>query len=364
MKYIITGGGTGGHIYPAIAIANIIREKESSSEVLYVGTEYGLESELVPRANLPFRTVRVTPIPRKIGIPLLKSGVRFIQGVHDARQILKEFRPDVVIGTGGFVSGPVVFAAMRCGIPTVIHEANAFPGLANRFLSKNASAVCLTFSETAHKMNIRGTCHVTGNPIRPNFFVNAEKDVLKKYGFEKELPVVLSFGGSGGQRSLNNAVAEMIQSEGAFEGFQLAHITGRRLYSSFMDQMKGFHPSHFQVYDYSYDMPELMNAADLIITSSGVMTLTEVSCCALPSILIPKAYVTENHQEYNARAYVEAGASVMILERDLNGRRLLQEITELISKPDLLRNMGERSGELFVTDSNERIYEVIQSVIR
>lgn len=363
MKYIITGGGTGGHIYPAIAIANIIREKDPSSELLYVGTEHGLESELVPRAGIPFQTIRVSPIPRKIGLKLFRSVIKFIQGFHDSRRIIKEFRPHVVIGTGGFVSGPVVYCAIRQGIPTVIHEANAFPGLANRFLSKSASAVCLTFGETANRMKIKGTVHVTGNPIRSNFFVNEEKDLVKKYGFSESLPIVLSFGGSGGQRSLNSAVAELIK-KGTLKGkIQLIHITGRHLYSAFLEKIRGFEDPDFRVYDYSYDMPELMNTSDLIITSSGVMTLTEVSCCGLPSILIPKAYVTENHQEYNARAYVESGASLMILEKDLSGESLSNAIMELILDPERLKIMGAESKNLFVADSNERIYKVIQSVI-
>lgn len=364
MKYIISGGGTGGHIYPAIAIENIIREKEPSADILYVGTEYGLESELVPKSGIPFRSVRVAPIPRKIGLKLFRSGIKFIQGLHDSRRIIKDFQPDVVIGTGGFVSGPVVHAAIRQRIPTVIHEANAFPGLANRFLSKNASAVCLTFPETETRLKIKGFSCLTGNPIRADFFVNKEKDIFRKYGLSREIPIVLSFGGSGGQKSLNSALAEIIKMKTLNNKIQLIHITGRRMYSNFLDEIRGFEDSYFRVYDYSYEMPELMSVANLIITSSGVMTLTEISCSGLPSILIPKAYVTENHQEYNARAYVESGASLMILEKDLNGETLSKAILELISNPERLKKMGIESKKRFIADSNEKIYEVIRSVIR
>lgn len=358
MKYIVSGGGTGGHIYPAISIAKEILSREKDAEVLYIGTENGPEGDIVRKAGLNFDTVRVSFIPRKFGIKLIKSIIRLIGGFLDANKIIKEFKADVVIGTGGYVSFPVLYMSQKKKIPTIILETNAYPGLANKFLSKRASAVCITFDETKDRLKIKGDVYKTGNPLRPDFF---NSNSVERY--KEKVKLVLSFGGSGGQKSLNNAFTEIINKD-LLDNAKLIHITGKRHYDSFISTLSDYNEDKYRVIDYTEEIPSIMQAADLVVASAGMMTLTEISATKLASILIPKAYTAENHQEYNARAYERGGAAKLIRESDLNGMLLSDTINSLIVNDNLLKEMGNNAFKMANIRANEEIYEIIKTVQR
>ncbi|NLM06343.1 MAG: UDP-N-acetylglucosamine--N-acetylmuramyl-(pentapeptide) pyrophosphoryl-undecaprenol N-acetylglucosamine transferase [Tissierellia bacterium] len=358
MKYIVSGGGTGGHIYPAISIAKEILSREEDAQVLYIGTETGPEGGIVRQSGLDFETVRVSYIPRKISIKLIRSLFKLLGGFSDAKKIINDFKPNMLIGTGGYVSFPVLYMAQRKKIPTIILETNAYPGLANKFLAKKASAVCVTFDETIGRLTITGDVYKTGNPLRPDFFQDSNKE---KY--EQEGKLVLSFGGSGGQKSLNNALIEIIKGD-LLDNVFLIHITGKRHYDSFVSALGNYNKEKYRVIDYTEDVPSIMLAADLVVASAGMMTLTEISAASVASILVPKAYTAENHQEYNARAYERGGASKLIIESDLNGKLLSDTINSLFLNDDLLKKMGKNAYELANIKANEEIYEIIRLVRR
>ncbi|HHV45476.1 MAG TPA: undecaprenyldiphospho-muramoylpentapeptide beta-N-acetylglucosaminyltransferase [Tissierellia bacterium] len=366
MKYLITGGGTGGHIYPALAIAWEIKRRYKDAEILYVGTERGLESELVPKEGFEFRTIRVQGLPRKFNAKALKAIKEMMLGIMDARRIISEFKPDVVIGTGGYVSGPVVYAASKRNIPSFIHEQNAFPGITNRILSRYAEKVMITFEESKKYFKYQDKVVLTGNPIRRSIL---EVDKRKAY-FDLRInpnnPLVLSFGGSGGQKTLNDTMLYVIEKN-LDKNLQIIHVTGSRFYEDFMSKLKsmGIMPKeNIKVVPYMYEMPKALSIADLVVTSAGAITLAEISALGIPSILIPKSYTAENHQEFNARAFEKNGASYLILEKDLTGEKLNKAINDIIYDRNKLKQMSNNSRKLGKIDAAERIVDIIHNAIK
>ncbi len=366
MKYLISGGGTGGHIYPALSIVSEIKAKDKSADILYVGTEYGLESELVPRENIDFKTIRVKGMPRKINKELFKSIKELLFGINDARKILNEFKPDIVIGTGGYVCGPIVYMAKKKNIKAVIHEQNAFPGITNKILSRYVDKVLVTFEESKDYFKYEDRVVVTGNPIRKELLEINKELAYESLKIEKDIPLVLSFGGSGGQKSLNDAMYEVIKKRNLEEDTQTIHVTGKRHYDEFINRLKKDNirlNERISVLPYLYQMPEAINIASLVITSAGAITLSELSAVGVASILIPKAYTAENHQEYNARSFEEKGASLVILEKDLDGESLDMAIDKLINDRKKMKSMAEKSLELSKTHAGEEIASIIIDLI-
>ncbi|NLX60979.1 MAG: undecaprenyldiphospho-muramoylpentapeptide beta-N-acetylglucosaminyltransferase [Tissierellia bacterium] len=364
MKYLITGGGTGGHIYPALAIAWEIKRKNKDAEILYVGTEKGLESKLVPREGFKFKTIRVQGLPRKLNLQTIKALKELLLGIRDANKIIKEFKPDVVIGTGGYVSAPVVFVASKKNIPSLIHEQNAFPGITNKILSRYVDKVLITFEESKKYFKCPEKIILTGNPIRKSIL---EVDKWKAY-FELKvnpnIPFILSFGGSGGQKKLNDAILYVIEKN-INKDIQILHVTGNRFYDSFMKEIQSRKLSlgdKIKIVPYMYDMPSALNIANLVITSAGAITLAEISAIGVPSILIPKGYTAENHQEYNAKAFEKNGASYLILEKDLTGEKLNKAIDDLIYNPHKLKEMAKNSKALGNIHATEQIVDIINKI--
>ncbi|NLJ78245.1 MAG: undecaprenyldiphospho-muramoylpentapeptide beta-N-acetylglucosaminyltransferase [Tissierellia bacterium] len=367
MRYLITGGGTGGHIYPALAIAKEIENRHRDAEILYVGTAKGLESELVPREGLDFKAIRVRGMPRKIGKDMLLAIKELALGINDARRIIKEYRPDIVIGTGGYVCGPVVYIASRRGIPTVIHEQNAFPGVTNKILSRFVDRTLITFEESRGYFKHPERVLVTGNPIRGDLMEVDRDKAYMELEISRNIPVVLSFGGSGGQRSLNEAMLHVIEMNATKHNMQIIHVTGNRFYDEFMQdiELMGIElGKNIRIMPYFYDMPKGLNIADLIITSAGAITLAEVSAIGIPSILIPKGYTAENHQEYNARAFEDEGAAHLILEADLTGENLNESIYEIIYDREKLSSMARNSRRMGRLDAAEEIVDIIDDLTR
>ena len=361
MRYIVSGGGTGGHIYPALAIADEIAKRDSEAEILYVGTPNGLEKELATLAGLPYKTVRVKGLPRRLNMDSLKSGIELLKGLGDANSILKNFKPDVVIGTGGYVCGPILFQAARKGIVTMIQEQNAFPGKTNKILGRRVDSIAIAFEEAKKYFKNPEKCFISGNPLREEFKHLDREKAFAETGLNRNTKIVVSFGGSGGQESINQSILEAIDAFGN-EDVQLVHITGKNHYDKFMNEV-GDIPENIRIMSYSHEIPSLLSIADLAIVSSSAMTLAEISAVGLPSILIPKAYTAENHQEYNARAYESKGASVVILEKDLNGEALFDEVMKIVGDESILESMGENSKSIAKLNATESIVDEVERLI-
>lgn len=368
MKVLITGGGTGGHIYPALSIARKIKMEYKNADILYVGTEKGLEAELVPKEGLRFKTIRVKGFSRKLSKDTFKSVKELLLGLNDAKKVINDFKPDIVIGTGGYVCGPIVLLAALKKIPTMIHEQNAFPGVTNRILSKFVDKIAGSFDESKKYFKDTKKLVITGNPIRQDIIGFDKQTAYKDLIINPSIPFILSFGGSGGQKKLNDAMIDVIVKNKDNDKIQIVHVTGKRLYDNFMKELKqkGINElkNHIRIYPYFFEVPKALSIADLIITSGGAIAIAEITAVGIPSILIPKAYTTENHQEYNARALEKNGASVVILEKDLSGDLLNDEIIKLISNKEKLKMMALKSKKMGIINADERILNIIRELLR
>lgn len=365
MKYLISGGGTGGHIYPALAILDELKRRDPNGDFLYVGTPQGLEKELTTLAGYKYETVRVKGLPRSVSLDSLKTGAELLKGLFDANKILNRFKPDIVIGTGGYVAFPVVFLAQQKGIKTLLQESNAFPGKVNRILAKKANGIAISFEEAKNRLNSNNS-FIAGNPIRKDFFDANKAELREKLGIKEEEKLILSFGGSGGQESINNAIIGIIQSNTNFK-YRLIHITGRSHYNDFMsilNDKKVDICENIEIMDYSHEMINLLASSDLAILSSSAISLAEISALGIPSILIPKAYTADNHQEYNARAFENAGASKVFLEDELTSENLLDTIIDILENETKMKKMGECAKILSNPNSTEIIVDKIFSIIK
>ncbi len=368
MKVIITGGGTGGHIYPALSIARRIKDTHNDAEILYVGTENGLEAKLVPKEGFKFKSIRVKGFSRKLSMDTLYSIKELMLGMNDARKVLNEFAPDVVIGTGGYVCGPVVFLAAMKRIPTIIHEQNAFPGVTNKILSKVVDRVAGSFEESIERFNNLEKVKITGNPVRQDLF-NIDKSVAyKELEINKAFPFILCFGGSGGQKSLNDSMLKFIAENADNREIQILHITGERFYEEFVKELDDMGinnlKKNIKVVPYFYEMPKALNITDLTITSGGAITIAELTAVGVPSIIVPKAYTAENHQEYNAKALQDKGASIMIKENDLNYEVLSKNIYDLLDNREKLDEMSENSKSIGIRDADAKIVNLVEEIIK
>lgn len=366
MKFLITGGGTGGHIYPALAIANEIKDRYNNANILYVGTAHGLESKLVPKEGYNFKTIRVKGFPRKLSKETFSTIRELFLGLKDSKEIINEFKPDVVIGTGGYVCGPIVYTASRKGIPTLIHEQNAFPGITNKILSRYVDKVAVSFEEAKKYFKHPNKIIMTGNPVRKSL-ANVDKIAAYKIlNVDSKISFVLSFGGSGGQKSLNDSMAHVIKENANNPNIQILHVTGNRFYDSFMEKLKKDNINYgknIQIVPYFYNMPEGLNIADLVVTSAGAITLSEISVIGIPSIIIPKAYTAENHQVYNAKVIEAKGAGIMIEEGNLNGELLNGKIKELLNDRDKLEKMASKSKSLGRITAVNQIVDIVDSLL-
>jgi UDP-N-acetylglucosamine--N-acetylmuramyl-(pentapeptide) pyrophosphoryl-undecaprenol N-acetylglucosamine transferase len=370
MRVILTGGGTGGHIFPALALARHIQELQPDSEILYIGTEKGLEHDIVPKAGINFRTIEVTGLKRKLGIDTFRTFVTLRRGMKQARQILKEFRPDVVIGTGGYVCAPVVYGAAKMKIPTIIHEQNAIPGLTNKLLARYADVVAVSFPSTERLFKRAKHVVITGNPRASEVKRLPEseaKSSIRSLELKDNQKTVLVFGGSRGARPINDAVLSMLRKVEKEQAFQLIFVTGTAHYEQVMEACRnaGVGKSGWvSIQPFVYDMPKLLSAVDLIVSRAGASTLAEITAIGVPCILIPSPYVANNHQYHNAKWLVDHGAGVMIEESNLTSDRLYQEIVKIVTQESRLAGMVEKSKELGFPQSAEIFYRTIEHVIK
>lgn len=367
MKVLFTGGGTAGHINPALAAAGYLRQKEPETEILYVGNKGGMEERLVAKAGYEIRTIHISGFQRKLTPKNLvrnaQTVVKVFTSTAEAKKILREFGPDVCVGTGGYVSGPVIREAAKLGIPCVIHESNAYPGVTTKMLAKSVKTVMLAVPDAKKYFDPSVNCVVTGNPVRGEVLA-AEREASRKALGLDERPVVLSFGGSLGASALNRAAAYML-AQSAKEG-RYQHIHGYGQHDEkFLEECAEFgldlkaNPQ-IRLLEYIDNMPQCLSAADLVIGRAGAMTLTEIEAKSKASILVPSPNVAENHQYHNAMALVNRGAAEILEEKDLSGKALWKKVSRLLDDPERLRSLGENAGKMEILDANERIYRVIK----
>ena len=359
MKVIITGGGTGGHIYPAIAIADKIRRKNPHCDILFVGTEKGMEGKLVPEHGYKIRFITVSGFNRKNLLKNVGTLRDYIKGSREADLIIKDFQPDIVIGTGGYVCAPVIRRASKRGIRTYLHEQNAFPGLTNRMLEKYAEKVFISFPESAEYFKEKDKLVVTGNPVRKEFIVSTIFDYRKKLQIKDNEFVILSFGGSRGAEKINEMILELTDVIRQESNARLIHITGSPYYDGFRRGLrdKGMEAEErIQVLPYAQNIHEYMFASDLVICRSGAITSAELTACGKPAILIPSPNVTANHQYYNAKAIADKGGAVLIEEKDLTREKLKGVTLRLMNNKEALNAMARASASLGRTDGADAIY--------
>lgn len=368
MQFIITGGGTGGHIYPALAIANGLKERFPGCTVMYIGTKRGMEADIVPKTGLEFHAVRAVGIKRNLSWRNLMVPWEAWAGYREARRLIREFNPSAVVGTGGYVCGPVVLAASRLKIPTLIHEQNALPGVTNRILSRVVDRVAVSFEDSMTYFSSRVPVNLTGLPVRAEIIAAVRGQAREKFGVHQNELFVLSFGGSQGARTLNRAVVQSLRLLAGIPGVRLLHVTGNGQYEQFMDmlQTEGLEVNlldNITVVPYMYEMPEAMAAADLVVSRAGAATLAEITVRGLPALLVPFPFATGNHQEYNARALVSRGAADMVLDADFTGSVLVKKIKQFLAEPNRLQEMSDASFRLGRPHALVDIINLIQDMI-
>ena len=369
-KIIFAAGGTGGHINPALAVAGEVRRQYPDAEILFIGTAEKMEARLVPAAGYDFRTIQISGFNRVLNLNGIKQNIKtlshLLKSSSQAKKIIREFEPDVVIGFGGYVSGPVVRAAAKLGIPTAIHEQNAFPGVTNKTLAKMVDAVMLTAEQAAQYMQPKNPVIVTGLPVRGEL-LEADRDVSRAELGLDEKPLILSMGGSLGAKAINEAMLEVISNRWQANNCTFMHATGKdckdfpeRLAEKNVD----LNAKNIIVRDYINDMHRCLAAADLVICRAGASSLSEFQALGKPSILIPYPFATENHQFHNAKALADKGAAIVIEEKDLTSAKLMQQIDTLLESPGKLDSMGRAAKSMAVTNAQVRIVEVLGKIAK
>ncbi|WP_066318201.1 undecaprenyldiphospho-muramoylpentapeptide beta-N-acetylglucosaminyltransferase [Bacillus sp. FJAT-29814] len=363
MKIAVSGGGTGGHIYPALALIREIQKRHKDAKVIYIGTLNGLESKIIPKENIPFKSIHITGFRRKLSFENVKTVLRFIKGVRDSRKILKEFKPDIVVGTGGYVCGPVVYAAAKLKIPTIIHEQNSVPGLTNKFLSRYVKKIAICF-EQAREFFPPEKVVFTGNPRASEVLGQDGIKGRLSVGLSTTMPSVLIFGGSRGARPINETVIKLLP-EFAGKPYQVLYITGEVHYEEVKKEVELVgNPKNVAIKPFIHNMPEVLAGMDLVVSRAGATTLAEITSLGIPAILIPSPYVTNNHQEKNANSLSEHGAAKVMLEKDLTSNGLVTAIDRILLNKETLKEMKANSKKIGVPDSAARLYNVIIDLIK
>lgn len=365
MRILFTCGGTAGHINPALGVAGRIRQLLPDTEFLFVGAEGHMETELVPREGYDLRTVRISGFQRSIKPRMILENIRTVgllaEANRKAGQILRDFRPDAAVGTGGYVCYPVLRTAAAMGIPTAVHESNAVPGLTTKLLANRVDRILVGFEGSRAYYRHPERVEVTGTPVRVDFRGADKGRARRELGLDPQEPVVLAVFGSLGAAYMNRAMTEFIRRMGPEPGFRLIYATGRQYYADVKKALGSglsLCPSA-DVREYIYDMPKVMAAADVIICRSGASTISELTYLGKPAVVVPSPNVVNNHQEKNARVLADAGAAKMLLEGQFDGVTLYDTVTDLLHDPQALAGMHMASRRLGVTDATDRIASIV-----
>ncbi len=379
MKAIVTGGGTGGHIYPAIAVADELKRQYPDAEILYVGTEHGMEADFAPRAGYPIRFIHATGFDRKHLVKNVGTVLTMLRGETEARAILHDFRPDFVVGTGGYVSLPMLRVAQFEKIPTFIHEQNAFAGVANKLVSKGTKAVFVAFEAAKDRFPDASRVEVVGNPVRAEFVAADRAACRKALGLADDEFALLCFGGSLGammvNRTFSSAIPQLLGTKEKQKS-RIFYATGKMYYKEYKAKLDEAGVPYCSpeealagadapvvLMPYVDKMYELLPAADLVVARAGALTVAEITVSGRAAILIPSPNVTENHQYYNAKAVADKGGAVLIEEKELTPELLTERIEGLRSDPDARRRMEEAAKAASIPDSAARIVRLIADAL-
>ncbi|WP_105956274.1 undecaprenyldiphospho-muramoylpentapeptide beta-N-acetylglucosaminyltransferase [Apilactobacillus quenuiae] len=363
MRLIVSGGGTGGHIYPALALIEEVLEKEPDSKILYVGSTRGLEKDIVPKKRIDFKELEIQGFKRSISLYNFKTVALFLKSVHKSKRIIKDFKPDVVIGTGGYVSGAVVYAAAKLHVPSMIHEQNSVVGLTNRFLSKYVDKIAVGFKDAIKQFPKNKTTY-TGNP-RAQQVANIKSDFKwSEYGLKDDVPTVLIFGGSQGALKINQVVSDSI-SQFNKRSYQIVFVTGAKRYDDVMKKISNLNlSSNIIIKKYIADMPRVLPKVDLIVGRAGATSLAEITSLGIPAILIPSPYVTADHQTKNALSLVKNDAALIITENDLSTDNLMKNIDFVMHDKIKRDEMANNSRNMGCRDSSSRLFSLAKSIIK
>ena len=369
MRVAIAAAGTGGHINPGIAIANKIVKEEPNSKIIFIGTPRGLEINLVPRAGYELKTIDSYGISRELSIKNIKRLAKTLHSITEAKKILKDFKPDLVIGTGGYICISVCFAAKKLNIPYIIHESNVLPGVATKMLAKKAKKILVGFKEAKDRLPKAMNIVYTGTPTKVkelNFTKSEINNKKRELGFSENKPLVLVFGGSQGAQSINTSMTNIIKKQ-MNSNYQIIWAAGPEQYENVKkelqkDNLNIDNISGIKVMPYIYNMEEVMNIADLIVSRSGAMTVTEIENVGKPAIFIPYPFAAENHQEYNARVLEKNKAAKVILDKNLTAETLNATITQLTKDKEFLEEMGNNAHKMSTHNVEDKIYKEIKSL--
>ena len=371
MKVLMSGGGTAGHINPALAIADTIKKNIPGAEILFVGTPSGMESRLVPQAGFEYTSMPVSGFQRKLTLENVKRNFEaaghLIPSGHRAAKIIRDFKPDIAIGTGGYVCGPVLRKAAQMGVPVLVHEANAFPGMTVKMLARYCDCVMLAVEDAKERISANTEFVVTGNPVRSEVLEYDRERARRELKLD-DRPLIVSFGGSLGARTINESMLDLLVRSAKDGRYQ--HIHGYGKYGSFvLDELKNNGVEldacpNLDVREYISDMPRVMAAADLVICRSGAMALTEIQALGKAAILIPSPNVAENHQYYNAMAMVDRGAADIIVEKDITPELLTEKADHLAGDRAKLDEMSKNARKMAILDSRERILKVVCDTLK
>ena len=374
MKIVFTCGGTAGHVNPALALAGLIKERKPDSEILFVGARRGIEKQLIESAGWPFRTVEISSFHRSLTPKELRHNLislrNLLRSPGEAKALLKEFPADLVVGTGGYASYPMIRAASSLGIPAAIHESNAIPGLTTRLLEKHADLIMVGFEECRKNYRHPDKVLVTGTPVRGDFFRLTRKQAKQKLGMDDGRPLIVSFFGSLGAAEMNRETARFLALE-ARNGLPFHHVHGagaigcQRMGGYLRDEKVDLSRTpELEVREYIQNMSELMRAADLVICRAGASTISELTALGVPALIIPSPNVTHNHQESNARVLADAGGAVMILEKDSSGQRLYDTACDILHDEDRRKAMSAAMSSLGTIDAAEKILDAVMALVR
>ena len=362
MRVIMTGGGTGGHIYPAIAIADEFRRRFEDAEILFVGAEVGMEREIVPENGYDLEFIVVDGFYRKQLYKNIEVFNKLRKASKRSKEIIKAFNPDVVIGTGGYASAAVVRTAQKMKIPTYIHEQNAYPGMTNRMLERHANRIFLGFDAAAEHFKNKDKLVNSGNPVRAVFSQTGKEEARKALGFKKSDFVLLAFGGSQGAGRVNKAMIEVIETFNGVDNFKICVGAGKYYYESMLEEFKEKNielHNNIIIKEYISDMEKYLAASDLVVSRSGALTVAEVTICGKPAIFIPSPNVTGNHQYHNAMAVARNGGAMVIEEEKLENGSLVSEILKLKNNPEILKDMAAKSEKCAPVDAAGIICDTI-----
>lgn len=359
MRVLVSGGGTGGHIYPAVSLVKYIKKKHPDAEFMYVGTKKGLESKIVPDQNIPFETIEIQGFKRSLSPSNFKTVYLFLKSISDAKKIIKKFQPDIVIGTGGYVCGSVVYAAHKLNIPTVIHEQNSVAGVTNKFLARYVDKIGICFSDVASDFPKEKVVMV-GNPRAQEVAGIQKSPVLNEYGLDPDTPTVLIFGGSRGALAINNVLLDSLSSF-KDKPYQVLYASGEIYFDEVKKkwQTLGEELNNVKVVPYIKNMEHVLANVDVVVGRAGATSLAEITSLGLPSILIPSPNVTNDHQTKNAQSLVNKNAAIMVKNAELTKETLLSSIDQVMLNPNVKEQMKEASKNEGIQDATDRLYRLI-----